>query len=373
MKKLLSLVLVFALLLSCVVLCAQAEAADAVVRVGTLKVGKTNKLTGFDPSKTSSRNEDGYVYYLLFETLITYDENGNLAPGLATDWSYSEDGLSMTLTLRQGVTFHDGTPFNAEAVKANMDYNTNPDTGHVYLTSELGNIVSTEVIDEYTVKINLSTVDAALPSVFTNICGLMLAPSTLGAEDMAIHPVGTGAFKLEEYVEGDHIFLTAYENYWDKGADGQALPYLDRVEIYIMGDDSVRTINLQTGDIDMVDYVIRLLEKDEMLRAPDFVRNLSLVTVVICAAFSTLLSWILCDSMTRNIQRLNQGMDKVGEGDFSIRVQVNGKDEVSQLTRKFNLFVEHLGNTTQQMVRQATAKKQMELETMDLRYRSLQT
>ena len=80
-----------------------------------------------------------------------------------------------------------------------------------------------------------------------------------------------------------------------------------------MGDDSVRTINLQTGDIDMVDYVIRLLEKDEMLRAPDFVRNLSLVTVVICAAFSTLLSWILCDSMTRNIQRLNQGMDKVGD------------------------------------------------------------
>ena len=101
--------------------------------------------------------------------------------------------------------------------------------------------------------------------------------------------------------------------------------------------------------------------------------NLSLVTVVICAAFSTLLSWILCDSMTRNIQWLNQGMDKVGEGDFSIRVQVHGKDEVSQLTRKFNLFVEHLGNTTQQMVRQATAKKQMELETMDLRYRSLQT
>ena len=96
MKKLQSLVLVFALLLSCVVLCAQAEAADAVVRGGTLKVGKTNKLTGFDPSKTSSRNEDGYVYYLLFETLITYDENGKLAPGLATDWSYSEDGLSMT-------------------------------------------------------------------------------------------------------------------------------------------------------------------------------------------------------------------------------------------------------------------------------------
>lgn len=156
-----------------------------------------------------------------------------------------------------------------------MDYNTNPDTGHVYLTSELGNIVSTEVIDEYTVKINLSTVDAALPSVFTNICGLMLAPSTLGAEDMAIHPVGTGAFKLEEYVEGDHIFLTAYENYWDKGADGQALPYLNRVEIYIMGDDSVRTINLQTGDIDMVDYH---LSGNSIMKAMDMSNVITVMT-----------------------------------------------------------------------------------------------
>lgn len=254
MKKALSLVLALALTLSIVAVVAHSETAPAIERGGTLKVGKTNKLTGFDPSKTSSRNEDGYVFYLIFETLITFDQQGKLAPGLATSWSYSEDGLSMILALREGVTFHDGTPFNAEAVKANLDWSTNADTGHVYLNSELNNIDSTEVVDEYTAKINLKNVDAALPSVFTNICGLMLAPASLGRADMAKNPVGTGAFKLEEYLEGDHIFLTANENYWDMGVDGNPLPYLDRVEIYIMTDDSVRTINLQTGDINMVDY-----------------------------------------------------------------------------------------------------------------------
>ena len=255
MKRMLSLILALVLALSMFSVCAQAETADTQVeRGGTLRIGKTNKLTGFDPSKTSSRNEDGYAYYLIFETLITFDAQGNYAPGLATNWYFSDDGTAMFLELRQGVAFHDGEPFNAEAVKANLDWSTNPDTGHVYLKSELNNIASTEVVDEYTVKINLSTVDAALPSVFTNICGLMLAPDSLGRKDMNTNPVGTGAFKLEEYVEGDHIYLTANGNYWDVGADGNPLPYLDRMEIYIMTDDSVKTINLQTGDIDMVDY-----------------------------------------------------------------------------------------------------------------------
>lgn len=271
MKKNLSLTLVFMLLFTLVITFAQAEVTEDIVRGGTIKIGKANKLTGFDPSKTSSRNEDGYVYYLIFETLITFDQNGNLTPGLATDWSYSEDGLSLTMHLREGVKFHDGTPFNAEAVKANMDWNTNPENGHVYLSSELNNIEYTEVIDEYTVCIHLKEVDAALPSVFTNICGLMLAPSSLGAEDMASNPVGTGAFKLEEYVEGDHIYLTANKDYWDVGIDGKPLPYLDRLEIYIMTDDSVRTINLQTGDIDMVDYhlsgnsIMKAMEMDDVI------------------------------------------------------------------------------------------------------------
>ena len=95
--------------------------AEAPVRGGSLTIAKTNKLTSFNPATTSSRNEDGYIYYMVFDTLISFDEAGNLAPKLATSWETSEDGLIFTLKLRDDVTFHDGTPFNAEAVKANLD------------------------------------------------------------------------------------------------------------------------------------------------------------------------------------------------------------------------------------------------------------
>ena len=141
MKKLLSLFLVLVLCLS---LMAPAL-AEAPVRGGSLTIAKTNKLTSFNPATTSSRNEDGYIYYMVFDTLISFDEAGNLAPKLATSWETSEDGLIFTLKLRDDVTFHDGTPFNAEAVKANLDWAIAEDTGHVYKTSELGNIVSIDV------------------------------------------------------------------------------------------------------------------------------------------------------------------------------------------------------------------------------------
>lgn len=155
MKKLLSLFLVLVLCLS---LMAPAL-AEAPVRGGSLTIAKTNKLTSFNPATTSSRNEDGYIYYMVFDTLISFDEAGNLAPKLATSWETSEDGLIFTLKLRDDVTFHDGTPFNAEAVKANLDWAIAEDTGHVYKTSELGNIVSIDVVDEFTVNVNLAKPD----------------------------------------------------------------------------------------------------------------------------------------------------------------------------------------------------------------------
>ena len=250
MKKLLSLFLVLVLCLS---LMAPAL-AEAPVRGGSLTIAKTNKLTSFNPATTSSRNEDGYIYYMVFDTLISFDEAGNLAPKLATSWETLEDGLIFTLKLRDDVTFHDGTPFNAEAVKANLDWAIAEDTGHVYKTSELGNIVSIDVVDESTVNVNLAKPDAALPSVFTNICGLMLSPASLASGDIVTNACGTGPFKLKEYVQGDHVTLVRNENYYLKGEDGESLPYLDEVVFRLMSDDSVKTINLQTGDIDMVDY-----------------------------------------------------------------------------------------------------------------------
>ena len=93
-----------------------------------------------------------------------------------------------------------------------------------------------------------------MPSVFTNICGLMLSPASLASGDIVTNACGTGPFKLKEYVQGDHVTLVRNENYYLKGEDGESLPYLDEVVCRLMSDDSVKTINLQTGDIDMVDY-----------------------------------------------------------------------------------------------------------------------
>ena len=250
MKKVLALYLV---LILCLTLTTPVF-AEGPVRGGSITVAKTNKLTSFNPATTSSRNEDGYIYYMIFDTLIGYDATGAFAPKLAKSWETSEDGLTLTLKLQEGVTFHDGTPFNAEAVKANLDWACDEETGHVYKVSELGNIASVEVIDELTVAIHLSQPDAALLSVFTNICGLMLSPASLESGDIITNACGTGPFKLKEYVQGDHVTLVRNENYWVKGEDGQSLPYLDEVVFRLMSDDSVKTVNLQTGDIDMVDY-----------------------------------------------------------------------------------------------------------------------
>jgi len=249
MKRLLSLLLVIVMCCSVVVF-----ASAEVRRGGTIVIAKTAKLTSFNPAITSSRIEDGMVYRNLFSTLIEFDEAGMYAPGLAESWSFSDDGMTFTMKLRQGVTFHCGEPFNAKAVKANLDWALDPETAHVYLKSELNNIESAEVIDEYTVALHLRNPDAALLSVFTGICGTMLCPDSLAKNDITTNACGTGPFKLAEYVQGDHITLVKNENYFEIGEDGKPLPYLDGVEYRLMTDDSVKTVNLQSGDIHMVDY-----------------------------------------------------------------------------------------------------------------------
>ena len=119
-------------------------------------------------------------------------------------------------------------------------------------------------------------------------------------------------------------------------------------------------------------YALSLLSADEMLRIPRFLQNVNLITGLICVLVSVVLVYILCRSLTKGIQRLNQGMNIVGEGRFDIRVPIGSRDEIGQLTSKFNAFVERLGNTTRAMVTQATAKRQMEFEMLELKYRSLQ-
>ena len=231
-----------------------AETGNGIKRGGVLTVAKMTNITSLDPTKSSSIDNDGFVLAQIFETLLRQDEEGNIIDGLAESYEVAEDGLSITFKLREDVVFHDGEKFNAEAAKFNLDWYISEECGHINYSSELTYVDSIDLIDEYTIRMNMSAVDASILASMTGLCGYMISPKTIKEGTIATNPAGTGAFKVKEYVEGDHVTLEAFENYYRMGEDGKPLPYLDEVVIKIMTDDAVRSANLESGDIDGVDY-----------------------------------------------------------------------------------------------------------------------
>ena len=177
-------------------------------------------------------------------------------PSLAESWQ-QPDPKTYIFKLRQGVKFHDGTDFNADAVKFNIERSlTDKKSSRV---AEIGFIQTVEVMDPYTVKFNLKAPFAPLLANLVDRAGMMLSPKAIqaGGEDFTRKPVGagTGAFKFVEWVKDDHITLERNPNYWKKDAAGNQLPYLDKVTIRPIVDATVALTNLKTGDIDISHYV----------------------------------------------------------------------------------------------------------------------
>lgn len=251
MKKLFCIFLV--LVMMCGILPTMAE--DVPVRGGTLVLAKSQDMSTktFDITHTTFSQYDCYVLSQVFETLIKVDTEGNFVPGLAESWEYTADGLGLVLKLRQDVNYSDGQKFNAEAAAKVMNYYLTDECKHVNKGSDLALITDIDVIDEYTIQVNTSAPDAGLLTILTGSSFMLMSPSNIDNKDVATNPIGTGPFVLAEYVEGDHITLKANPDYYKLGADGKPLPYLDEVIYKIMTDDSVKTTNLKSGDVDGVD------------------------------------------------------------------------------------------------------------------------
>ena len=183
---------------------------------------------------------------MLYETLLKY-EDGEVKGNLAESYSFNEDGTVMTLTLRQGITFHDGTPFNAEAVKKNLDFmHSNPQ----YMACPgIYDIESVEATDEYTVTITYPhpyygyAYDFCWPDV-----GGMQSPNQIVEGDFQTVQgyVGTGPYIYEEYVPGEYTRFVRNENYWGEE------PYFDEIIARYIPDSTSRLQALQTGEIDMI-------------------------------------------------------------------------------------------------------------------------
>lgn len=228
---------------------------SGIVRGGTLKVGKGILLSTLDPTKVTARDSDYDVICQIYEPLVRADANGNLVSGLAESWDIVDD-TTIVFHLRTDVKFHDGTEFNADAVKANFDYYMDEAVGAIF-ASELKCVESVEVVDSAAVQINLNQPSSTFIMDLTNYSGLMIAPSALaqGAEYLASNACGTGPFKVADYAEGVSITLEANQDYYLDGEDGQPLPYLDRVEITMITDQTTKVNSLLAGDIHLTDYL----------------------------------------------------------------------------------------------------------------------
>jgi peptide/nickel transport system substrate-binding protein len=212
-----------------------------------LRIGLQEDPDILDPDQ--SRTFVGRIVYAsLCDKLVDITPDLEIIPMLATGWEWSEGGTVLTMTLRDGVTFHDGAPFDADAVVANIARSqTLPESRR---KSEVKSIASAEAVDPMTVKFTLSAPDATLLAQFADRSGMMLSPKAtaeMGAEFGAA-PVCAGPFKFTERVQQDRIVLDRFSEYWN--ADAIAF---DRVVFLPIPDTTVRLANLRSGDLDMLE------------------------------------------------------------------------------------------------------------------------
>ena len=203
-----------------------------------------------------------FVFAAMCDRLVDVDEHLKVIPGLATDWKWSEDGKTLTMNLRQGVTFQDGEKFDAEAVKFNIERaQTLPGS---LRKSEISSIESVEVASPSQVIFHLKNADAALLSQLTDRAGAMLAPEAAAKPDFATHPVCSGPYQFESRVQQDRIILKRFDNYWNKSAY-----HFDKVVFLPIPDASVRLANLRSGDLDLTEGIaasdVKTVEADSKL------------------------------------------------------------------------------------------------------------
>ena len=220
----------------------------------TLRYGSAGIVTRFDAHK-SSNGYDQLWLAPVYDRLIWQTPEVELQPGLATEWAFTDD-LHFEMTLREGVTFSDGTPFDAAAVAANIDRAKNVEGSG--LAAYLASVDTVEVIDPTHVRFVLNRPDATLPMQLATRPGMMISPAAFENPDLDSNPVGTGPFELVEYREGDMAAYERREDYWNPDYAG-----VQRLEIYYIPDSTTRLNGLRTGAIDATPLDPQQIEEAE--------------------------------------------------------------------------------------------------------------
>ena len=253
---------------------------------GTLVYGRGADSVSLDPINVTD-GESIRVTHNIYETLLEYDHNLELQPKLATDYNSSEDGLTWTFQLREGVKFHDGTDFNADAVVFNFERWMDPENPYHegdfpyypflyggFKGDENHLIESVTATGEHELEIVLKRKTAPFLSYLAISMFGIASPAAIEQYGAGIgeNPVGTGPFKFDEWNRNNTITLSKNEEYW---MDGK--PYLDQVIYQVIPENSARLNALQTGEIDIVDgmnasdtTIVEDTEGIELLKRPSF-------------------------------------------------------------------------------------------------------
>lgn len=207
---------------------------------GVMLIAVESEPTDLDPSRNTTL-PDRNVSINVFNSLIEFDlDDFSLKPGLAKNWFFSDDGLTLTLELEEGVLFHDGTEMTAADVAYTILQNADPENSRTGAALSL--VADAVVVDDYTVDVQLSAPDALIPETLVDVYvrqdGWTFEPDVL---------IGTGPFKFVRWDRNQVIVLERNENYWREG-----LPLLDEIHLLNISDQQTRVLRIQAGDVHMV-------------------------------------------------------------------------------------------------------------------------
>ena len=249
-------------MLTATLLASSAWAEDAMpVAGGSLAIALTTDIQGINPGVTRDGNTDAVINHVA-EGLVAYKEDGSVGLLGAKSLSVSEDGLSYTFTLRDGMTFHNGAPVTSAEVKWSWDRLLNEQTGWRCRSWFVpgGDVViqSIDTPDSQTIVFNLVEPTAIfLPKMANHQCiGPILHPDSIGADGKFLTPIATGPYKLAEWKQGEYVILERFEGYVantdpKSGFAGDRTPYIDSLKFMVVPDAAVAKAALLAGDVQL--------------------------------------------------------------------------------------------------------------------------
>lgn len=217
----------------------------AAAQGGVLEVGSNSNPSSLDPA-TGGAGSDHVVLFPIYDTLVewTYDTL-EARPGLAKSWAFP-DPQTLVLTLEQGVTFHDGTPFNAQAVKFNLDRNRSSERSNIQ--TDLASIDSVAVTGPHEVTLHLNQPDTALPLILSDRAGMMVSPQSIEKYERRSdrNPVGTGMMRFVDWADGARVVLERNPDYWRQDRSP-----LGGIEFSIIPNGATRLRAVMSGQADL--------------------------------------------------------------------------------------------------------------------------